>query len=164
MILWLIGFRSINKVWTGQLQMQFLTMLLQNHFTKAKQVCYSMVNLHFTLWLKKGRKLQALQPLQTLCRSKINVSFWSLWNPKRMRASWYLQPYTIHHLQQGLIIITPRFLPLLREVLAKTASLVNEKTCGKNMLLQAKEEITNEVTTAAFFKLMNVYHAHANPF
>ena len=70
-----------------------------------------------------------------------------------------LIPSAIHHLQQGgLTIITPRFIPFLREVLSKTASLVNEKTCkdlGKNMLLWAKEEITNEVTTAAFFKLFN---------
>ena len=70
-----------------------------------------------------------------------------------------LIPSAIHHLQQGgLTIITPRFIPLLREVLSKPASLVNEKTCkdlGKNMLLWAKEEITNEVTTAAFFKLFN---------
>ena len=41
-----------------------------------------------------------------------------------------LIPSAIHHLQQGgLTIITPRFIPLLREVLSKTSSLVNEKTC-----------------------------------
>ena len=51
-----------------------------------------------------------------------------------------LIPSAIHHLQQGGL--TPRFLPLLREVLSKTVSLVNEKTCqdlGKNMLVWTKK-------------------------
>ena len=66
-------------------------------------------------------------------------------------------PSAIHHLQQGgLTIVSPKMLPLLREVLRKTASLVNETSCkeyGKNMLQVAKTEFTSEATTTAFFKL-----------
>ena len=66
-------------------------------------------------------------------------------------------PSAIHHLQQGgLTIVTPKMLPLLHEVLRKTASLVNETSCkeyGKNMLQVAKTEFSSEATTTAFFKL-----------
>ena len=72
----------------------------------------------------------------------MSVSFWESLKSKEDERE--LIPSAIHHLQQGgLIIITPRMLPLLREVLAKTASLVNEQTCkdtGKNMLQLAKKK------------------------
>jgi prophage DNA circulation protein len=65
-------------------------------------------------------------------------------------------PSAIHHLQQGgLHIITPRIIPLLRAVVDKTASLVNEQSCkdhGKEMLKVAEAEFCNE-TTDTFFKL-----------
>ena len=66
-------------------------------------------------------------------------------------------PSAIHHLQKGgLHIITPKVVPLLRAVVDKTASLVNEQSCkehGKEMLRVAEAEFHNESTTTTFFKL-----------
>ncbi len=148
MILWLTGLKSIK---------QGMDCTTSDDDTTAKSFYESKTSLlrygGFALYsmIEKRKKAAA----STISRSEHKF----LESLKSKEDERELIPSAIHHLQQGgLTIITPRLLPLLREVLAKTASLINEKTCkdlGKNMLLWAKKEITNEVTTAAFFKLFN---------
>lgn len=147
MILWLTGLKSIK---------QGMDCTTSDDDTTAKSFYESKTSLlrygGFALYsmIEKRKKAAA----STISRSEHKF----LESLKSKEDERELIPSAIHHLQQGgLTIITPRLLPLLREVLAKTASLINEKTCkdlGKNMLLWAKKEITNEVT-AAFFKLFN---------
>ena len=75
-------------------------------------------------------------------------------------------PSAIHHLQQGgLHIVTPRIIPLLRAVVDKTASLVNEQSCkdhGKEMLKVAEADFCNATTTNTFFQLF-MQHIPSTP-
>ena len=123
--------------------------------SKTSLLCYGGFALHSMI--KKRKKEEAT----ALAKSELKI----LESLKATLDESDDIPSAIHHLQQGgLHIVTPRIIPLLRAVVDKTASLVNEQSCkdhGKEMLKVAEADFCN-ATTNTFFQLF-MQHIPSTP-